>query len=225
MLICLLELPHVWAQHAEGPLQLPILGTRQASRLLLSQPPPEYPVLAKVNYIQGRVRAQLVVSAAGTVASAHVLSGNPLLAAAVLNSARDWRYRPYVVAGSASPFVTSVEVRFRLHIKKLDLDPTQAESDFSRQVKPPEVLTRPKEATSDDPPIRMRLLVSAEGKVIDSEILRGIACQIERVKKTVERWSFRPARWGALSVPWCLDVDVPLDHGPVQAGIGSPAGR
>ncbi len=225
VVLCLLELPHAWAQHAEEPQQLPVLGTKEASRLLMSQAPPEYPVLAKVNYIQGRVRVRLVVSPTGTVASAHVLNGDPLLAAAVLNSIHGWLYRPYVVAGSATSFVTSVEVRFALRIKKLDLNPTQAESDFRRQVKPPEVLTGPKEPDSADPSVRMRLLVNAEGKVIDSEIVKGIASEIERARKSIERWSFRPARWGALSIPWYLDVDVPVDHAPVQAGIGSPSGR
>jgi hypothetical protein len=112
-----------------------------------------------------------------------------------------------------------------LRIKKTDLNPRQAESDFSRQVKPPEVLTGRKETDSADPLVRMRLLVSAEGKVIDWEILKGITPEIERARKIIERWSFRPARWGALSVPWYLDVDVPLDHAPVQAGLGSPTGR
>jgi hypothetical protein len=147
------------------------------------------------------------------------------LAAAVLNSVRGWLYNPYAVAGIPTSFLTSVEVHFTLHVKKLDLDPTQAESDFRRQVKPPEVLTGPKGTDSSDPSVRMRLLVSAEGKVIDTEIVKGIASQVERAKKSIERWSFRPARWGALSVPWYLDVDVPVDHAPVQAGIGSPTGR
>jgi len=225
VLLCLLEMPRAWAQHAEKPQQLPVLGTKQASRLLYSQVPPEYPVLAKVNYIQGRVRVQLVVSPAGTVASAHVLSGNPLLATAVLDSVRGWHYYPYEVAGRATSFTTSVDVNFTLRLKKLDLNPAQAESDFRRQVKPPEVLIGPKETDSADPSVRMRLLVSAEGKVIDSEILKGIASQIEKARKSIERWSFRPARWGTLSVPWYLDVEVPLGHAPVQAGIGSPAGR
>ena len=86
---------------AEGQQQLPVLGAKEASRLLLNQVPPEYPALAKVNYIQGRVRVQLVISPGGTVARAHVLSGNPLLAAAVLNSVREWRYRPFVAMGGS----------------------------------------------------------------------------------------------------------------------------
>jgi TonB family protein len=230
-LLCLLELPHAWAQRVEAEQQLegdqllPVLDAQKARHLLLKQAPPEYPALAKLNYIQGRVRVQLVVSAAGSVARAHVLSGNPLLAAAVLNSVRTWRYRPFVAKGDSTPFATSVDVNFTLRIKKVDLPPEQAESDFRRQVKPPEVLARSEKTASTDPSVRLRLLVNADGKVIDSEILKGIPSLFGRARKSIERWSFRPARWGALSVPWYLDVDVPVHNAPSQAGTRAPSGR
>jgi TonB family protein len=225
VLFCLLELPHAWAQRTEGQQQLPVLSIKEASHLLLSQAPPEYPALAKVNYIQGRVRVQLTISSAGAVASAHVLSGNPLLAAAVLNSVRSWRYRPLVAKDGPTSFTTSADVNFTLRIRKMDLAPVQAESDFGRQVKPPEVLTRPEQTAYTNPSVRVRLLVGAEGKVLDSEILKGIPSQFEAARKSIERWSFRPARWGALSVPWYLDVDVPVGHAAAQASTGSPRGR
>ena len=189
----------------------------------MTQVPPEYPALAKMNYIQGLVRVQLVVSPDGGVTSAHVLSGNPLLAAAVLNSVRMWRYRPLVAKGVSSAFATRVDVNFTLRVKRMDLRPPQAESDFRRQVKPPEVLTGPEEAASSDPSVRMRLLVDAEGKVIDSEILKGIPAQIERARKSIERWSFRPARWGALSVPWYLDVIPSTTSRPGRHPFAEPA--
>jgi TonB family protein len=224
-LLCLLEVPHAWAQQAEGDPQPQFLESEEAATLLLGHAPPEYPALAKVNYIQGRVRVWLVVSTAGSVVGAHVLSGSPLLAAAVLNSVRTWRYRPFVAQGGSTSFATVVDVNFTLHLKNMDLSPAHAESDFRRQVKPPEVLARPEKTASTDSPVRLRLLVNAEGKVIDSEILKGIPSLIERARKSIERWSFRPARWGALSVPWYLDVDVPIDNDPSQAGARSPGGR
>jgi TonB family protein len=224
-LLCLLELPLAWAQRAEGEEQLPVLDNKEATRLLLTQAPPEYPALAKVNYIQGQVRVQLVVSAAGSVVEAHVLSGNPLLAAAVLNTVPTWRYRPSEAKGSSSSFATTVEVNFTLRLRKMDLPAAQAESDFRRQVKLPEVLARPEETASNDPPVRLRLLVNAEGKVIDSKLLKGIPALFEGARKSIERWSFRPARWGALSVPWYLDVDVPVYKAPSQAGMRPPSGH
>jgi len=224
-LLCLLELPHAWGQGVDGEQQPPVLNAKQATRLILEQATPEYPALAKVNYIQGRVRVQLMVSAAGSVVSAHVLSGNPILAAAVLNSVRTWRYRPLKAKGDSTPFATTVEVNFALRIKRTALVPMQAESDFQRQVKPPEVLAGPEGTVSTDPSVRLHLLVNAEGKVIDSGILKGIPSLFERAKKSIERWSFRPARWGTISVPWYLDVDVPVNNPPSPASPSSPSGQ
>jgi TonB family protein len=223
-LLCFLGLPRAWAQSTQGEQQLPVLDTKKATRLCLIQDPPEYPALAKMNYIQGRVRVQIVVSPAGAVTSAHVLSGNPLLATAVLNSVRLWRYRPLAAKGRPTSFATRVEVNFALRVKRPELAPLQAESDFQRQVKPPEVLTRPEEAASSDPSVRVRLLVNAEGKVIDSQIMTGDPSQFENARKTLERWSFRPARWGTLSVPWYLDVDVPVYSSPAPTSAASPSG-
>ncbi|HXX23047.1 MAG TPA: TonB family protein [Terriglobia bacterium] len=223
-LLCLLGFPPAWAQGIEGQQQLPELRAKAASRLLLFQDTPEYPVLAKVNFIQGRVFVQIVVSPEGKVASAHVLSGNPLLAAAVLNSVEMWRYRPYMGKDGPTSFGTKVEVNFQLRTQGMDLVPTQAETDFGRQVKPPEVLTRPAETSGANPSVRLHLLVSAEGRVMDWEVVKGIPSLFERAKKIVKRWSFRPARWGTLFVPWYLDVDVPVDNNPAQAGVGSQHG-
>jgi len=201
---------------------LPELGAKQASRLLLSQIPPAYPVLAKVNYIQGRIRVRLTVDTEGKVVNVHVLSGNPLLAAAVLNSVSGWRYRPYMARDGHTPtaFETKLEVNFSLRTNRMDLMPTKAESDFGRQVKPPEVLTASGISTTTDAFVRLRLLVGADGKVIDSEILKGIPSLLEKATRVITRWSFRPARWGTLAVPWYLDVEVPVEHAKAQAGVG-----
>ena len=224
MVLCLLGFPPAWAQRPDGQQPLPELDAKAASRLLYSQVTPEYPVLAKVNFIQGRVRVQLVVSPEGKVVSAHVQSGNPLLAAAVLDSVGVWRYRPHMGKDGPTSFATKLEVNFQLRTRSTDLVPTRAESDFRRQVKPPEVLTRPADPPGADPSVRLRLLVSAEGKVMDSEVLKGIPSLLERARKVVKRWSFRPARWGTLFVPWYLEVDVPVDNASVQAGVGSQHG-
>jgi len=224
VLSCLLGLLPASAPAIGEQQHLPELSAKEASRLLLSQIPPEYPVLAKVNYIQGKVRVRLTVDTEGKVVNAHVVSGNPLLAAAVLNCVAAWRYRPFVARGGSSPaaFETRLEVNFSLHTNRMDLVPTQAESDFGRQVKPPAVLTGSGTSTATEAFVRLRLLVNAEGKVIDSQILKGIPSLFEKATRVITRWSFRPARWGTLAVPWYLDVDVPIEHPNVQAGVGLP---
>jgi outer membrane biosynthesis protein TonB len=224
VLVCLLA-PRAPAQEELADAKIPILDAKVASTLLLDPTQPAYPPLARVNFIQGMVRAELLVSREGTVEKAHVLSGNPILAAAVLDSVRNWHYRSYVEDGRPIAFATLVDVNFALHMGAVELTPQQAESDFRRQVKPPVVLTKPDAAAERDSPVRVRLLVSAEGKVIDWAILNGLPSQVKRAVNAVERWSFRPARWGSLAVPWYVDVDVPAHNTPPALDTTSSAGR
>ena len=212
MLFCVIGLFPVRAQAIGEERHLPELGAKEASRLLLSQISPTYPVLAKVNYIHGRVRVRLTIDTEGKVVNAHVLSGNPLLAAAARESVAACRYWPYVARGGNGPtaFETTREVHFSLRTNSTEFVPRRAESDFSRQVKPPEVLTGSGTTAATDASVRLRLLVSAEGKVIDSEILQGMPSLLENATMVIARWSFRPARWGTLTVPWYLEVSVPV---------------
>jgi TonB family protein len=222
--VCLFELPCAWAQRTMGIQQLPVLGAEEVSRLVLNQTPPNYPVLARLNFIQGRVRIEIRVSPEGRVIHAHVLNGNPLFAAAVLSRVPEWRYRPLMSGGRPASFLTVVEINFSLRYKDPGSVPPDAESDFSRQVKPPEVITAPENSASNHPLVHLLLLINREGKVIDTGILKGTPLLFEAAKKSLEKWSFRPARWGTLSVPWYLEVDVPVNDAPDQADFREPNG-
>src|SRR5438876_398304 len=52
-----------------------LLDSKSASRMLVNEVKPEYPALAKLNYIQGAVRMQLRVTREGRVVEAHVVRG------------------------------------------------------------------------------------------------------------------------------------------------------
>jgi hypothetical protein len=131
------------------------------------------------------------------------------LAAAALHALRRWTYHPLLTARGTAAFLTTVNMNFTLRPRKNDLLPPKAETDLSRQVKPPEILNRP-----PDPPtnasVRLRVLLNEQGQVIDVRPLRGPSAVFEVARKTVEQWSFRPARWGTLRVPWYLEVEVPV---------------
>ena len=184
-----------------------LLDSKSASRMLLSEVKPEYPALAKVNYIQGAVRMQLRVSREVQVAEAHVVRGHPFLAEAALQAVRRWMYRPLKRGSQATEFSTFVDVRFALHGKKIDQMPPQPERDLDRQVRPPVLLRKPAGSRSPGS-VRMRVLVGAKGQTLDSEPLAGAPSHFAAARHQVEQWTFRPARWGNHPVPWYLDVDV-----------------
>ena len=186
------------------------LDRRTASKLLLTQVKPEYPPLAKVNYIRGRVRMQVTVAPSGRVREAHVLHGHPFLAASALKAIRRWVYRPFMTGSGPAEFQTLVDMNFALRPKNVERFPTQPEQDLTRQIRPPEVLAK-REGAASAGSVRLRVLVGEEGQVIDSTPLAGSPSRFEAARSEIGRWKFQPARWGSLVVPWYLDVDVPVE--------------
>jgi len=198
------------------------LDRKNTSRLLLKQVAPEYPTLAKLNYIQGEVRVQLLVSPEGRVAQAHVIRGHPFLAVSALKAVRRWLYRPFVTEAGPAPFQTTVSLNFTLRARRIELIPRQAERDLDRRVQPPAVLAQ----WVEDPPtssVRLRLLLNDQGQVIDVDMLRGSSTELEAAARNLRRWTFRPARWGALPVPWYLEVDVPVQVASPHQAAADPS--
>ncbi|MGA8234713.1 MAG: energy transducer TonB [Candidatus Acidiferrales bacterium] len=52
----------------------------------------KYPDLAKQYQLSGKVKVEVVVSPDGSVKSAHILGGSPLLAGAAVEAVKQWRY-------------------------------------------------------------------------------------------------------------------------------------
>ena len=225
-----------WAAQAPQPGQLgdlsqpgrsnpsapetPVVDNKVASRLLVDEVKPEYPPLAKLNYIQGSVRVQLRITREGRVVEAHVVRGHPFLAEATLQAVRRWVYNPLKRGSQVTGFLTVVDVKFSLHGRNAERLPPTPEQDLDRQVQPPALLESPPLNGSAEP-VRMRVLVGPKGSVLDAEPLRGPPTGFGAARRTVEGWQFKPARWGNHAVPWYLDIDVPADFAQAR-GPGDP---
>lgn len=215
LLGCVLVLSFLAAADSGSPEQSPLfLSRKAASKLILIQVRPEYPPIAKVNYIQGQVHLQVRVTRQGKVSQVHVVEGNPLLAQAALEAVHKWVYRPYVTKSGPAEFETLVDVRFNLQVKEVSDIPPNSEAFFDRGVHPPQALKKPAAFPSRGP-LRLRLLISDQGQVLDSKLLSGPISALGAAQKDVESWKFKPARWGNQAIPSYLDVDVEFD--PRQA--------
>ena len=82
--------------------------------LLVHKVEPQYPVMAKQAHVQGSVLLRAVIGKDGKVENVQAQSGNPLLASAAVNAVKQWRYKPYVLNGSAVEVETTVTVNFQL---------------------------------------------------------------------------------------------------------------
>ncbi len=205
------------------------MGRRQATKLLITQKAPEYPPVAKVNYVQGSVQLELTVNRAGKVANAHVLQGNPVLADSALKATRQWIYHPLVTPKGPAGFITTVELKFTLANWNFNtppedredrdfLTPQRAERDFMRQVKPPQAV-RTSEVTHPEDVVHMRVLVNDQGQVDDLEISPTGKDQFEAACEALRSWTFHPAHWGTLPVAAYLDVDVPISIPPLSRTV------
>ncbi len=63
----------------------------------------EYPLLALQSRTQGAVSIECVIAADGSVSTAKVVSGSPLLGGAVLSRIGEWRFRLASGASAAQP--------------------------------------------------------------------------------------------------------------------------
>ncbi len=208
-----------------------IMGRKQAAKLLVVQQKPEYPAVAKVNYLQGNVQLELTVNGAGKVAKVHVLQGNPVLAESALKATRQWVYHPFETPSGPSGFITTVELRFKLDNWSSEsadqrggkdfLTPQQAEQDFMRQVKPPKVVRSGAVAHQEDV-VHMRLLVNEQGEVDDMETSPMSKDQFDAARDALRSWTFQPAHWGTLPVASYLNVDIPVSTPPLSRTASTP---
>jgi TonB family protein len=93
-----------WAAQA-GVLLCLISGARSASlfsqsqesaseRKVIARVEPTYPPTLERLYIGGVVRLQVDIAANGTVESAQVIGGNPILGQAAIAAVKQWKYTP-----------------------------------------------------------------------------------------------------------------------------------
>ena len=207
---CLLLTSPAVAQEGKNSGELVSLSAKEAVRLIMRQENPDYPPLARLNYIQGHVRVEVTVGEDGNVSEAHVVKGHPFLAASALSSIRHWVYRPFRIAAKSVMFKTLVDVNFTLRASLVGRLPPSAERDLQARVTPPELLEDQAAPTEDH--VRMRVLVGADGHPLDMRPLSGEAQDIHEATQAVLHWSFRPAYWGTMAVPWYKVVDVPVHH-------------
>jgi TonB family protein len=76
-------------------------------RKVVTNVQPQYPSIARTMNIRGSVRVEVVVATNGTVKSAEVKGGHPLLAEAAQNAVRRWKWEP-----AAHETLESIEFRF-----------------------------------------------------------------------------------------------------------------
>ena len=91
---------------------LPLISANEAKAHLIQRVEPTIPPLAKTLKVGGTVKLRLTVSPSGHVVDVRTLSGNPILANAAVEAARQWTYKPFQVQGRPLQVATDIELEF-----------------------------------------------------------------------------------------------------------------
>lgn len=75
---------------------------------------PEYPQPARITRTEGTVVIDAIISRAGSIESARVLSGPPMLQSAALAAVCQARYRPFLLNGQPTEVQTTITINFRM---------------------------------------------------------------------------------------------------------------
>jgi TonB family protein len=102
----------VWGDGSEGGA--PKGGSFSQPAILIAKVPPIYPPSARANRIEGFVVVRLRIDKDGRVAKVDVLNGDPLLAQAAVDAARQWRYKPGTLGGQPVESEVIVNIGFTL---------------------------------------------------------------------------------------------------------------
>jgi len=82
---------------------------------IISRPvEPNYPLLAKQMKVQGAVVLEALIGRDGNIQDLHVLSGPTILSAAAREAVKQWRFRPYLLAGKAVETEARITVNFTI---------------------------------------------------------------------------------------------------------------
>ncbi len=105
--------PAVKQEVKAAPKRITVGGNVQQA-MLVSQPKPVYPPLARQARIQGTVRFTAIIGRDGTIQNLTMMSGHPLLVQAATDAVKQWRYKPTLLNGEPVEVVTQIDVNFTL---------------------------------------------------------------------------------------------------------------
>jgi TonB family protein len=98
------------------------LQPEQADKLLLEKAEPEFPFIAKLLKLQDTVTVDATVSESGSVQSAVLLKGNAAFKVEAVKAVMKRKYKPHVIDGTPTRFITTVTLEFSLGIPKEEYD-------------------------------------------------------------------------------------------------------
>jgi TonB family protein len=167
-----------------------------------------YPPRARDEKIEGEVVVSMRISGAGDVIIVGVLEGDPLLAHAVEEAAKRWKFKPVISGNKATAVIARASLRFVLSDDNQRVNGAVPAIGPARQPEPVRVSegvssgqlvhkvkpVYPPEArhTHVKGTVLLRVLIDEEGRVADLRLISGPKELAPAAVDAVQQWRYRP---------------------------------
>lgn len=200
----------------------PLGGLPDSTQLVVVQYiKPVYPKAARSEQLQGEVMVRLAITPAGDVESATAISGNPLLAEAVVDAMKKWKFQPYIRNGQAVRVTTNQRYDFAFSDNVKDIVSKDVTSSPASAVPPPNPGTPdsgiPQRVTIAQgvshamlihsvapvyPPqarahriegtVLLKVVIGKDGRIKDLKKVSGLEELASAAIGAVQQWQYRP---------------------------------
>ena len=85
-----------------------------AERLVIYNPAPQYPQMARIAHITGDVVLKITIDRTGQVRDIAATEGHPILIQSSIDAVKQWKYRPYVLNGEAVEVESTVKLKYQM---------------------------------------------------------------------------------------------------------------
>ena len=89
------------------------VSTPDALKAAVTKPQPVYNAVARQMKIAGRVEIEVIVDENGSVETAKVVTGNPLLTQSAVAAVEKWKFSPFTEGGKAVKAIFTLSFDFR----------------------------------------------------------------------------------------------------------------
>jgi TonB family protein len=168
---------------------------------LLAPVTPMYPEEAKSKGVQGTVRLRVDVTKDGSVSSADIMNGDPLLADSAIAAAKQWRYQPFMNCGQPMEAQAVENVRYSLAGSNASVTivaPSMrprissgvAAANLVHRVDP--IYPKESEKAKLQGRVVLELMISKEGEPHDISVVSGTPELVDAALDAVRQWRYKP---------------------------------
>jgi TonB family protein len=172
-----------------------------------------YPLQAEKNKLEGQVVVKAAISENGDVESVEVVSGDPTLAQAAIDAAKEWKFRPFIRNGKPTKASTKLTFNFVFRDQVPDDKSAMTAATLAKTAPTPGLTTvRVSEKVAQQMALKkvepvypqvakisritgtvvMLAVIGKEGKITALQLISGHPLLAPAALKAVKEWNYRP---------------------------------